>query len=376
MKWGDRIKTHLYNAKGWHTRRKIVVFESDDWGCLRVPPKDEFERLAKHIPSVRKNAFNRVDGLETQDDLERLFDLLGSFRDIHGNPAVLTANFVTCNPDYKAIKESGFEHFIVEDFPLAYSRTSGAEGNKELVSKGIADGCFFPQFHGREHVQAEAWLRDLFEGNERTRIGFDHHFFAFNRNEAASRSYLSAFDAANIDELAPVAERIRDGLDRFERLFGFRSRSVIAPQNTLHYDLFPVLAAAGVDIIQGARVNKQSAIHVGDPRTVKRFTGRITSEGQLDIARNVTFEPSASAADWVEKALAEMAIAFAWGRPAVICTHRYNFMGGIEEANRDRGLRSMAELLKAIQKKWPSVEFMTTVGLADTIRKKHNVHEG
>ena len=32
----NRIKQNVVNIPGWSTSRKIVVFESDDWGSIRV----------------------------------------------------------------------------------------------------------------------------------------------------------------------------------------------------------------------------------------------------------------------------------------------------------------------------------------------------
>jgi hypothetical protein len=31
------IKQNIINLPGWRTNRKIIVFESDDWGSIRMP---------------------------------------------------------------------------------------------------------------------------------------------------------------------------------------------------------------------------------------------------------------------------------------------------------------------------------------------------
>jgi hypothetical protein len=31
------LSRNLTNARGWRTNRKIIVFESDDWGSIRMP---------------------------------------------------------------------------------------------------------------------------------------------------------------------------------------------------------------------------------------------------------------------------------------------------------------------------------------------------
>ena len=41
-----QIVTHnLLNIPGWRTKRKIVVIESDDWGSIRMPSRDIYEKL-------------------------------------------------------------------------------------------------------------------------------------------------------------------------------------------------------------------------------------------------------------------------------------------------------------------------------------------
>ena len=39
------LKRNLLNFRGWTTKRKIVVIESDDWGSIRMPSKNIFKKL-------------------------------------------------------------------------------------------------------------------------------------------------------------------------------------------------------------------------------------------------------------------------------------------------------------------------------------------
>ena len=36
----NHLKNNLVNYNGWQTNRKIIVFESDDWGAIRTPSKN------------------------------------------------------------------------------------------------------------------------------------------------------------------------------------------------------------------------------------------------------------------------------------------------------------------------------------------------
>uniref|UniRef100_UPI0040496F24 hypothetical protein n=1 Tax=Flavobacterium sp. TaxID=239 RepID=UPI0040496F24 len=77
--------------------------------------------------------------------------------------------------------------------------------------------------------------------------------------------------------------------------------------------------------------------------------------------RNCFFEPSSAPdRDWVDSCLVQISSAFLWNKPAVICSHRINYIGFIDEKNRDRGLRDLNNLLKKIVQKWPEVKFIST----------------
>ena len=58
------------------------------------------------------------------------------------------------------------------------------------------------------------------------------------------------------------------------------------------------------------------------------------------------------------------------GKPAVIGMHRVNYVGGIDEANRDFGLSQLRMLFSKILLAWPDVEFMSTEQLGDLIKAR------
>ena len=88
------------------------------------------------------------------------------------------------------------------------------------------------------------------------------------------------------------------------------------------------------------------------------------------IIRNCVFEPSKRGKDWVDSCLNEMKIAFRCGKPAIITTHRVNFIGVHDVSNRDNGLRELTRLLKSILRTWPDVEFMIADQLGDLMDSK------
>ena len=72
----------------------------------------------------------------------------------------------------------------------------------------------------------------------------------------------------------------------------------------------------------------------------------------------------------MDSCLSEIEISFKWKKPAIISSHRVNYVGGLSLKNRDNGLIQLEKLLIMITKKWPDVEFMTSNELGYLIEGK------
>ena len=61
----------ITNVLAYKTNRKIVVFESDDWGSIRMPSKLAYSNLLKKGIGVDKSyLYDTLDSLEKKEDLE------------------------------------------------------------------------------------------------------------------------------------------------------------------------------------------------------------------------------------------------------------------------------------------------------------------
>ena len=49
-----------------------------------------------------------------------------------------------------------------------------------------------------------------------------------------------------------------------------------------------------------------------------------------------------------------------FNKPAVISTHRVNYIGGLNPDNRENGLRNLDSLLNRIVQKWDDIEFISS----------------
>ena len=145
------------NARGWRTKRRLVVFESDDWGAIRMrDPKAlrELQRRGVHLDSL---PYDRLDCLENRADLEMLFNLLEGYRDRTNNPPIFTFNTVMGNPDFEAIRADDFAEYSRESLWESYRRYHGQD-LQQVWNNAISESLIRPQFHGREHLPLLTWI--------------------------------------------------------------------------------------------------------------------------------------------------------------------------------------------------------------------------
>ena len=96
--WKSLLSVHASNIPGWCTNRKIVVIESDDWGSIRMSSLEAFKKLLKAGMREDRNHYNLYDSLESNRDLECLFETLSNFKDKNGKAPVMTGVNVVANP--------------------------------------------------------------------------------------------------------------------------------------------------------------------------------------------------------------------------------------------------------------------------------------
>ncbi len=181
-------------------------------------------------------------------------------------------------------------------------------------------------------------------------------------------NFMEVLDYNTHDDLDKMKESLKEGLDLFEKIFGFRSKSFIPPCYTWNSEIEETLNANGVRFIQGLVVQYVPTGSFGNYTKKYHFLGNRNSLGQYFLIRNCFFEPSLSKiSDPVGECLSRINIAFRWWKPAVISTHRINFIGSMDEKNRRDNLKLFDDLLKRIIKNWPDVEFMTSDQLGDLI---------
>ena len=373
----SKIVANSANIPGWRTNRHIVVFESDDWGSIRMSSLDAFSRMLKAGMREDRDHFNTYDSLESNRDLEELFSVLVQYKDSTGRHPVMTGVNIVANPVFEEIKANGFQKYVFEPYTETLKRYPEHEKVYDLWKQGIKERLFVPVFHGREHLNVQRWLRALQSGNKSTLLAFDNSVTGIYNgiNEEPIPEFQAAFDLDTMEDIPYMKEVLNTGLDLFEKLYGYRSKYFVPTNgpfnNTLEKDLFE----AGVRYINTGKKQREP-LGNGKYKINTRFVGDRNQYGQIYLTRNCFFEPTASGYvvptnhDWVNTCLKEIEIAFRWHKPATISSHRVNYIGFLHPENREKSLKQFNQLLKQIISRWPDIEFMTSVELGELISIK------
>lgn len=361
----ERIKKNIINIPGKRLDRKVLVLESDDWGSIRIPDAESYNKMIDLGLLSPHDPFSKYDTLESASDLESLFSVLYKFKDFKGNPPVITANMVVGNPDFEKIKASDFSEYHFEEFIQTYKKYEKGTDTFSLLQKGIETGLFFPQYHAREHLNVSAWMELLQSGEEAFRNAFDLHCFAIDYKSSANRrsNLMATYDYDTTDDLVFIQQSIAEGLAVFEKHFHFKSDTTIAPCYVWDSAIENIFSQNGIRVFQGSRfqnVPKPNAAF----KKVFHHNGE-KKNGAIYLSRNGLFEPSINQnTDWVAKAMESIATAFVWKKPAVIGTHRLNYVGSLVPENSRRNLKALELLLTQVLKIWPDVEFVSSAELA------------
>lgn len=365
------IKHELFRKygdfRGIKIKRKIVVFESDDWGSIRMPSPEVYNKLLNFGTRVDRCHFMRYDSIANAEDFELLFDLLVKYKDINGNHPVITANAVVANPDFDKIRDSKYRQYFFEPFTETIKQYPNS--SFEFWKQGMEQNIFYPQFHGREHLNIPRWMRALQHHSKEMHFAFDQKMFGISStiSKENNPSFMAALDADCKEDLFNQKVILEEGLNIFHEIFGYRSKSFIAPNYVWHSSIEKILSEKDVKFIQGSTFQGEPDLK-GNLRSKFHFFGEQNSNEQIYLPRNCVFEPSSDhRKNWVSSCLSDIRNAFSAKKPAIIACHRVNFIGSIDPENRNKTLKEFSILLKEILKQWPEAEFMTSDKLGDLI---------
>lgn len=356
------LSKHVGNIWGWRTDRKILTIEIDDYGTSSVLSEGQLDAFRQS--GAKLDFFTIHDRIADPEELTRLFDVLLSVKDRHGRPAVITPLTVVANPDYRKIEATDFQEYHYENFTVTFERAHGSKLWK-VWQAGMAQRVWEPEFHGREHFNVRTWMEALRRKNSSARKAFEFGVCGvFDRADMRGMErFGAAFDYRSSDELTDQAAILDDGIQLFKTLIGYSPLLVTPPNGICSEELEITMVKNGIRFLT---MPKMRFVPKGDGRKERRFHyyGQKSASGLEYTPRNCQFEPhNFRETDWVDACMRDIEIAFKWKKPAIISSHRVNFVRQSDPKNGN-GILQLDRLLKQVTKTWPEVEFMSTRELA------------
>lgn len=369
----SKLKKIYTNLRGFHTTRKLIVFESDDWGSIRMPSKAIFQKLSNLGDNPGRDAYLSNDCLESKSDLLELFNVLSLFKDSVGNHPVFTLNFAVANPDFDKINiKDGFYYY--EPFYKTYDKYYGDNQILSIIKNGIKENLILPQLHCREHLNVGRWMRDLSNNKQDTMLAFECKTMGVGESFHTDNVY-GYMDSFNTDcsSSSDLSEILKDAINLFENIFGYKSSTFVASCYVWDDYFEKNLKNNGIMYIQSGiwqykPIGKNGKYKL---KRVLRFLGQKNRNKQIYSIRNCNYEPAyLQNPDFcVEECLKEIDSAFKARKPAVISSHRFNYIGSINPDNRKNNLVGLRKLLNSIIEKYPDVEFVSSEELFELMSK-------
>lgn len=362
---------NVKNIPGPSSNRRILVLECDDWGGIRMPSKKIYEIF--HSKGLIKD-FDRYamyDTLAGKDDLEAIFEVLLSYRDRNGKPAIMTPVTNVANPDFERIKEAGFTKYFYEPFTVTLDRYNRDSATFMTWLKGLELGIFVPELHGREHITVYHWLMHLRTGAIEIVEAFNNGLVAINYpdNDSIINGFRPEYYFDDKSQVDFLKDSITDGIRLFESIFGYTPRAFVPSNNLFHPIFEPSVAKTGVRFLYVSHIGCMPG---RNGKLLYRYyrNGKLTKDGLRYYTRNCAFEPSDFSYSGIDKTIKQIETAFRWNKPAIISTHRVNFVGALNKENRSHGLKELGSLLKSALNRWPDLEFMSSGNMLETIYGK------
>ena len=313
-------------------RHPVLIVESDDWGPAEASDAERLDSLASLLAQCRNDA---------------------------GRSPVLTLGMVLAIPAGGDVKN--YRRVLLSD--RRFSKLSGA------IQRGIDLGVFVPQLHGLEHYWPSAVM-------------------AVAVTDERVRSWLAQSAAARTEDLpAPLQSRwtdastlpsrslpgdaidaaVREETAAFAAIFGAPARVVVPPTFVWDDRVEEAWAATGVEVVvtPGLRYEGRDATGRLDRPGAKIYNGDTGAGNLIYVVRDDYFEPELG--HRAERGLDAVVRKTRTGRPTLLETHRFNFVGEVSAAQV--AVAELGRMLRLVIDRFPDVRFMSTFELAEGIRQ-------
>jgi hypothetical protein len=345
-------------------RLRAVCISSDDWGFAGFLPDssaiDDQDRGVLAPRGIMDVYWHST--LEDSAMTAALYSILARHRGRDGLPTVMQPNYILASLAYQPGTHETppiWKELELPEVPPGYERSGLWKIKREMQLAGI----WHPELHGRWHYDPQRRMQATAASEAVQR--------------AASSQVLpfpgagSAWEMGSWRDMTVLADELDRSLEQFAELFGYRPRSVIAPDYRWDDGHEQLWCDRGLRVIQGQR-QQLRASWVGAAgrlrKVLHRAWTRWSRSDRAYIDRNCLFEPVQDPADTASARKARNDILEAWGRgePAVMQTHRINFVH-LDAATREVGLGAFEKFLNDLSGENPL--YLVDAEIADLRRR-------
>ena len=316
--------------------RPVLIIESDDWGA---GPPDQSEALGT------------------------IAQLLAGFKDCDGRHPVMTLGIVLASADGERITATG-----------SYQRqliSTGTHGSLlETIGNGVEAGVFDIQLHGLEHFWPSA-LMEASQCDETVRVWLQRAPLSLTEDLPSSLQsrWVNAVSlpAEPLND-KEVLQAVQEETAGFEAIFGDVPGVAVPPTFIWNECVEKAWAAGGVDVVVTPGRRYESRDYDGQPSDAGDpvYNGQLTDIGIVYMVRNSYFEPSIG--HMAEQAMAALDFKTRLGQPALLETHRFNFLGSIDKKNRS--VEELKRFLEQALVTYPNLAFISTGKLAKILKDR------
>ena len=302
--------------------------------------------------------------MDLVEALTAIIDTLKGFQDSAGRHPVMTIGLILGIPDAAALREHGLDRYrrITLDDPRYRSML-------ETLNHGVQQGVLSLQLHGLEHLSPTSFMKlaEDPQGEVRQWLeGGDGSDTETLPSHLQSRWIDSTKLPSGAIEPAEIQSAVREEMATYTRIFGAPPEVVVPPTFIWNAEVERQWAQHGARIVvtPGRRYTGRNAS--GQPAGIDRtmLNGENGEGGATYVVRDIYFEPSYG--HRAEPTLEAIRKHHHLARPALLETHRFNFIG--DEEKRGQALQETRRLLAAALREFPSVRFIDTATLGRAFR--------
>ncbi|MEM0117517.1 MAG: hypothetical protein QXV32_03645 [Conexivisphaerales archaeon] len=353
-----------------------VTFESDDWGmCGEMKDRNSLRRVLEieHQGEESANRMKYSNTLESYEDLTSLYSVLRSFKDSLGRSPIFTANYVMSNPDFKSIEKSNFSMYI--DIPISQGFPDGWN-DRGPVLRGWKEGMHLkvwrPEYHGLAHFNFKVWLNSLRNADKISKDFFEMSMVNYERKGTAVSEYVFDQKRGIFESYTNQHAYVSKGCRLFGALFGYKPLATIPPHDVWNAATELAFLKCGIRFIQSEKTRLAGAVFPPHKISLAPFgamkTAMLIQIVITKILRNIWLEMN----DDLDYAFEAFEYVSKSGFPAVIDTHRVNYVTGVNPVLADKGRNRLYKFLKFLSED-SHVNYLTVSELSQLYSEGYSI---